>query len=392
MPPVRPIRKSAPQPPPRRRSSIPAGLSLLILAGVFVAFLVQSISDKPQVTDTPQIAGTSPATETTQTPVQNPASAAAATWYRLFFTHPQEANTAGPDQALTAAILSAQHSVDIAAYSLSLEDVRDALLSVYRRGVKVRLVMESDNLNETVPNELASAGIPILGDRREGLMHNKFAIIDNQEVWTGSMNFTTSGVADDNNNLIAIPSTDLAEDYTTEFDEMFVDDKFGPGSPSNTPHPSLTLGGSAVEVYFSPDDGVTAHLLEMLAGAKKSIYFLAYSFTADDLAQTILDRAAAGVEVGGVMDESQVRSNQGTEYYKFRDAGLDVVMDGNPGLMHHKVIIVDGKTVAFGSYNFSASAEDSNDENLLIVHDAGLAQRFMQEYQEVYDLGRPNPK
>ena len=70
------------------------------------------------------------------------------------------------------------------------------------------------------------------------------------------------------------------------------------------------------------------------------------------------------------METDQVRSDVGTEYAAFRKAGLDVHMDGNPGLMHHKVFIIDGQIVVMGSYNFTASAEKSNDENLIVINNA----------------------
>ena len=62
-----------------------------------------------------------------------------------------------------------------------------------------------------------------------------------------------------------------------------------------------------------------------------------------------------------------------------------MLQDGNPYLMHHKVIIIDGNTVIFGSFNFSNNADKDNDENLLIVDDAGLAQAFEAEFQRVRD-------
>jgi phosphatidylserine/phosphatidylglycerophosphate/cardiolipin synthase-like enzyme len=65
-------------------------------------------------------------------------------------------------------------------------------------------------------------------------------------------------------------------------------------------------------------------------------------------------------------------------------AGLDVWLDGNPYLMHHKVFVLDGATVIFGSFNFSVSAQQDNDENLLIVDDAFLAQQFESEFAKVY--------
>ena len=74
----------------------------------------------------------------------------------------------------------------------------------------------------------------------------------------------------------------------------------------------------------------------------------------------------------------------GTEFDLFRQAGLDVRIDGNAGQMHHKVFIVDGKIVAFGSYNFSKSAEERNDENIIIVYNQQIAEFFMQEFERVY--------
>jgi len=87
-----------------------------------------------------------------------------------------------------------------------------------------------------------------------------------------------------------------------------------------------------------------------------------------------------------VMDEEQINSNQGTEFDPFRQAGLDVLIDGLDGQMHHKVFIIDERIVVLGSYNFSQAAEERNDENLLIVYDEQIAEQFMQEFERVYEL------
>src|SRR5450759_1325766 len=153
-------------------------------------------------------------------------------WLEIHFTDPGASRAAnfegGPDEALAAAIDSARISVDMAAYSLNLWSIRDALIHAYQRGVAVRMVMESDNMDNREVQQILDAGIPIIGDQREGLMHNKFIVINRSEVWTGSMNYTTSVAYEDNNNLIRIRSTQVAEDYTTKFNEMFVENLFGP--------------------------------------------------------------------------------------------------------------------------------------------------------------------
>jgi phosphatidylserine/phosphatidylglycerophosphate/cardiolipin synthase-like enzyme len=267
--------------------------------------------------------------------------------------------------------------------------VRDALIRAHDRGVEVRVVMESDNRDRSDPQKLSDAGIPVLGDRREGLMHDKFVVIDNAEVWMGSMNFTDSGAYEDNNNLIRIRSVKMAENYTTEFNEMFVDDMFGADDVPATPNPRVTIDGIPIDVYFSPDDNVANNLLDLIYNAEESIYFMAYSFTSDPLAEAIRARAEEGVTVKGVMDSEQINSNIGTEFDPFRQAGLDVRRDGNPGLLHHKVIIIDEQIVITGSYNFTNSAETRNDENLIVLYDPFFASQFMAEFQRVFALATP---
>jgi len=65
---------------------------------------------------------------------------------------------------------------------------------------------------------------------------------------------------------------------------------------------------------------------------------------------------------------------------------LDVLLDGNPWNLHHKVIVIDDRVSIFGSFNFSSSADRENDENVLIVDDVGLARAFEDEYQRVRAL------
>jgi phosphatidylserine/phosphatidylglycerophosphate/cardiolipin synthase-like enzyme len=84
------------------------------------------------------------------------------------------------------------------------------------------------------------------------------------------------------------------------------------------------------------------------------------------------------------MDEEQVSSNQGTEYDPFKQAGLDIRIDGLDGQMHHKVFIVDEEIVVLGSYNFSQSAETRNDEDLVVIYNAAIAEQFMLEFQRVW--------
>jgi phosphatidylserine/phosphatidylglycerophosphate/cardiolipin synthase-like enzyme len=83
-------------------------------------------------------------------------------------------------------------------------------------------------------------------------------IIDGREVWTGSMNFTYNGAYHNDNALIITDSQKVAEDFEREFDEMYLEDRFGALSLADTPYPDVLIGSTAVEVMFSPDDGLPA--------------------------------------------------------------------------------------------------------------------------------------
>lgn len=294
----------------------------------------------------------------------------------------------GADAALVEAIEGARYSVDAALYDLNLWSVRDALLDAYYRDVRVRLVVESGNLDRPELGDLAAAGVPLRGDQRESLMHDKFLVIDRAEVWTGSMNLTLNGAYRNDNNLIGIRSIDLADNYTREFEEMYVEDRFGPLSRADTPHPWVSLNGIRIENYFSPDDGVQAQLVSVIEGAKQSVDVLAFSFTAEPIARALIERAKKGVAVRVVVERDQ-SSSTGSVYAMLRSGGVDVRRDGNPEKMHHKVIVIDGQTVVVGSYNFTRSAEERNDENILILHDRRAAQLFLVEFERIYQAAMP---
>lgn len=310
-------------------------------------------------------------------------------WYQLYFTSPRypdedQYHTGGLDERLAAAIDQAQKSVDVAAYDFDLTRVAEALIAAHQRGVNVRLVTDTDNVDERAVRSVQRAGIPVVDDDRGAIMHDKFVVIDGSAVWTGSWNLTENGTYRNNNNAVALQSLRLAENYAAEFEEMFDDRAFGPGSPANTPYPKLKIGGVAVENYFAPEDEVAEKLVSLLEGAQSNIRFMAYSFTHDGIGKAMRDRARAGVTVQGVF-EGRSADNQYSEYGKLKEVrGVEVRQDGNPYIMHHKVIIIDDETVVLGSYNLSASADERNDENVLVVHSAEFAAHYLSEFQRVW--------
>ena len=124
-------------------------------------------------------------------------------------------------------------------------------------------------------------------------------------------------------------------------------------------------------------------MLQRLAAAKKSIHFMTFSYTADAIADAMVAKVKAGLAVSGVF-ESQNAHGSGADFNRLKQGGVDVLEDGNCYIMHHKVIVIDERTVITGSYNFTSSAERDNDENLVIVDNPILARAYLDEFERVY--------
>ncbi len=308
-------------------------------------------------------------------------------WYHVYFTGPHYPDQAsdhkgGIDGRLVDLIASAKRQVDVAAYELDLDTVADALLAANARGVAVRLVTDSDNLEEKAAQRLKQGGIRVVDDQRGAIMHDKFVVVDSKYVWTGSWNLTVNCTYRNDNNAVQIDSEALAGNYAAEFAEMFGGHEFGPRSPADTAAPQINVEGTLVENYFAPEDHAMDHIIAAVRQARKSVRFMAFSFTDQDLGQALIARAKAGVEVSGVVE----KRGSDTEYCQMAPltrAGLEVLTDGNPYVLHHKVLIIDEQVVVTGSFNFTESADRDNDENVLIIHNADIARLYLEEYQRV---------
>ncbi|MCB9432979.1 MAG: hypothetical protein H6668_13465 [Ardenticatenaceae bacterium] len=314
-----------------------------------------------------------------------------AAWYEIYFTNPtcppEEERSGGLDEYIAADLAQAETQVDIAAFDLDAEPIVNALITLEGRGVKVRVVTDEDNAELSSIRRLRRNGISVIEDKRRALMHNKFIVVDGRFLWVGSMNFTTNGVYCNNNNIVRFDAPELAANYTTEMDEMYDQQLFGPDSPNNTPHEQLVIHGIQVENYFSPEKEVAPIIARAVARAQQEILILAFTFTDDQIGEAILGRADAGIPVRGVF-ETAGADIEFSYYTIMKDAGIanvEVRKDGNSRVMHHKVIIIDRETVIFGSFNFSDSANRRNDENIIIVHDPTFTSFFVEEFGFVWD-------
>ena len=303
---------------------------------------------------------------------------------------------------LAAYLGLAQSTLDIAVYNTNNDELVAAANAAHDAGVRVRWITEGQNANYGLDD--LDAAIPVLerGDGGGSGMHNKFVIIDadqaqNAWVLTGSGNWTTGNLVSDCNNFIFFQDQSLARAYELEFEEMWGSDGdmydasaslFGGDKTNNTPERFL-IGGSPVELYFSPSDGTTAAIRKTILSADHRIEFEVFAFTRDELADAIIARHDAGCEAIGIIDDW---FGTGTEFNTLNNAGVPTYEhQGIPGVLHHKLVIIDADyleadpIVLTGSHNWSTNAESVNDENTVVVHDARVANLYRQEIWGRFD-------
>jgi phosphatidylserine/phosphatidylglycerophosphate/cardiolipin synthase-like enzyme len=134
-----------------------------------------------------------------------------------------------------------------------------------------------------------------------------------------------------------------------------------------------------VQVYFSPEGGCTDAVVNALNHATNSVYVQAYSFTSAPIARALVDAHQRKVNVRVILDDSQ-RSEKYTEADFLEHYGIPPLIDAKHAIAHNKIMIIDQGIVITGSFNFTKSAEEKNAENLLVINDPVLAQKYLENW------------
>ncbi|HLD89138.1 MAG TPA: phospholipase D-like domain-containing protein [Candidatus Nanoarchaeia archaeon] len=268
-------------------------------------------------------------------------------------------------------IKSSKKSVHCAIYDLTVP----VLISDFREKSKsadVKILVDDGNFRKVRNLEF------VRQDDASRLSHNKFCIFDDSVVLTGSTN-PTRNIEENDNNIVVVTSAHLSENYEQEFSELW-SGRFGGGN--RVRYPGIALNGTLIENYFCPEDNCAGHMMNILSQANKSIYFMTFSFTHDEIEKMLIERHNAGIEVSGVFEKSQL--SEWSAFYNLNRSGIEVKLDNNKYNMHHKVWIIDKKIVITGSMNPTLSGDSKNDENILIIHDKEIAGLYADEFSRLF--------
>ena len=283
---------------------------------------------------------------------------------------------------LSSLINSSEKSIDIALYGWGdVPKIYNALLEAKKRGVKIRIAYDNSK-NNYYPDTIKILQIAdsISGDTPQILMHNKFFIFDDTKLFTGSMNFSPTGLSGFNTNCVfSINSKEIALIYKQEFEQM-ISGKFH-NTKLKLINKTVVLSDAKITPLFSPKDKViTTNIIPLIDKAKNYIYIPAFIITHDELSNALIRAHKRNVTVKIIVDATNAL-NARSKVKLLRQAGIPVKIENYAGKVHSKSIIIDDKYLIAGSMNFSNSGENRNDENCLIID----SKRFAKYYRKFFE-------
>jgi phosphatidylserine/phosphatidylglycerophosphate/cardiolipin synthase-like enzyme len=163
-----------------------------------------------------------------------------------------------------------------------------------------------------------------------------------------------------------------------------------PGPETHSPINAQSSTGEGVQVLyvgFTPPGGVAQNIVQAIDQAQNEVLVQAYGFTHNAIAQALVRAHRRGVSVRVLLDQKSDSSNRYVMGL-LTDAGVSMRLDGAHAISHNKVIVIDGKVLVTGSFNFTNSAETRNAENVLILRGAALAQTYRDNWQTHWAHGR----
>lgn len=281
-------------------------------------------------------------------------------------------------EARAMAVLdSARRTLDIAQYNIRNERFITKLEEVRARGVQVRIVVcakQAEKEYNTLDDVIEQKGFDLVRFRNTradfAIMHNKFTIVDDATVMTGSYNWNETAQEVNDENMLVLRDPALAAAYKAEFEEL-----------RGAPEVAGVGRGAGVSVYFSPEDRPRDAVLQQVAAAQRTITVCMFTFKDDRIARALRDAARRGVKVLLIAEKKQADTTQADETVASGGPNARVVIAANTSspysAMHHKFAVFDEQRVITGACNWTSTAFNSSNEDLLVIDSQPLARQYL---------------
>lgn len=154
---------------------------------------------------------------------------------------------------------------------------------------------------------------------------------------------------------------------------------------SATPLPA----GAAYDIGFSPGGTSLTVVLRGIESARSDILLAAYGFTSKPIAQALLAAARRGVRVAVVADQ-KANSRSYSAVTFLANQGVPVRLNGNYAIHHHKFMVIDGRHLETGSFNYTQAAVKSNAENVILLWNVpNAAAEYAREWRRLWNESTP---
>lgn len=141
------------------------------------------------------------------------------------------------------------------------------------------------------------------------------------------------------------------------------------------------------KVYFSPNGGCQKAIISEISKAQKTIEIAMYYLTGREIAQELVKAKDRKVTIRVVLDQSQETQTYSKSRYLIKKV-IDVRYYVGAGIMHNKFAIVDDKVLFTGSFNWTPTADQQNEENLLLISDKGLLKKYKDRFEYLWERSR----
>jgi phosphatidylserine/phosphatidylglycerophosphate/cardiolipin synthase-like enzyme len=313
-------------------------------------------------------------------------------------------------------IAGARATLAVAVQELDNPVIAQALLDASWRGVRVELFLEQDYLRSPLPGspprlpvprpgetqeealrrvqwgeddtELAEnrrilaallrSDVQVRGDYNPRIFHQKFVLRDydgtarpTSALLSGSANFTVTDCHRNLNHVFVFHNAFVCRQYAAEVEQLRRG-SFGRGMHGPVPK-TYDLAGVPVKVLFAPDHTPELEIMKQMLKGTKEITFAIFTFAGSSgIDDAMLALARGGMRVRGVLDRGQAARDWAAPPWLVHD-NIELFVPRRDGpftalrKLHHKLMVIDEQVVVAGSFNYTAPANEYNDENIFVV-------------------------
>ncbi len=136
--------------------------------------------------------------------------------------------------------------------------------------------------------------------------------------------------------------------------------------------------------YFSPGTACRSAIIQQLRSAKSTIRICVFTISDNEIFEEIIRAHKRNISVKLLTDNDK-SFDRGSDIEAIHKAGVPVKIDRTDSHMHHKFCIIDKERVLTGSYNWTRSAAERNQENIIISSDAKMAKDFVREFDRLWE-------